>query len=198
MIHNLIIFVKFVEIKSNPKLYNFIFNKKTKQMHLSKYLLLLAAVLLLCSDYYPFSGYIPVLMERNEMERAVKLEPARPMIEPGKIYYKNPYLFIVEKYKGVHVIDNSNPVNPEKIGFIHIDGIRDIAIKDNVMYADNAVDLIAVQLNDSYTSVSVSKRLRNYFPEMISPDGIGSQSYNYKNRSANSIIVAWKTNNSNQ
>lgn len=167
-------------------------------MHLNKYLLLLATAVLLCSDFYPVSEYVPVLMDRTEMERAVKLEPPRPMIDPGNIYYKNPFLFIVEKHKGVHVIDNSNASNPEKIGFIHIDGVRDIAIKNNVMYADNAVDLIAVQFNDSYTSVSVSKRLKNYFPEMVAPDGISFPSYIYKNRPANSIIVAWKTNNSNQ
>lgn len=167
-------------------------------MRFIKYIMLLVATVLLCSDYYPVSGYIPVLMNRDEMERAVKLESPRPMNDPGKIYYKIPYLFIVEKYKGVHVIDNSNAANPEKIGFIHIDGIRDIAMRDDVMYADNAVDLIAVQFNASYTSVSVSKRLKNYFPEMTAPDGMGIPYYVYKNRPANSIIVDWKTNNSNQ
>ena len=167
-------------------------------MHLNKYLLLLATAVLLCSDFYPVSGYIPVLMDRTEMERAVKLEPPRQMSNPGKIYYKSPYLFIVEKYKGVHVIDNSNAANPEKIGFLHIDGVRDIAIKNDVMYADNAVDLIAVQLNASYTTVTVSKRLKNYFPEMVAPDGRNFPSYVYKTRPANSIIVAWKSNNSNQ
>ena len=69
-------------------------------MRLYKYLMLLATALLLCSDYYPQSGYIPVLMQRAEMERAVKLEPPRPMNDPGKIYYKSPYLFIVEKIQG--------------------------------------------------------------------------------------------------
>ena len=167
-------------------------------MQIFKFIILVGVAVLLCSDYYPISGYVPVLMTRDEMERAVKLEPPRSMNEPGKIYYKSPYLFIVEKYKGVHVIDNRNTANPEKIGFIHIDGIRDIAIKDEVMYADNAVDLIAVKFNTSYTSVTVSKRLKNYFPEMTSPDGMGLPYYVYRNRPANSIIVAWKTNNSNQ
>lgn len=166
-------------------------------MKILKYFLLLGATVLLCSDFYPSSAYIPVLMNRDEMERAVKLESPRAMQEPGKIYYKNPYLFIVEKYKGVHVVDNSDAANPEKIGFIHIDGVRDIAMKNDILYADNAVDLIAIQFNASLTSVSVSKRLKNYFPEMTAPDGMGIPSYIYNNRPANSIIVAWKTNNSN-
>lgn len=167
-------------------------------MKIIKYLLLFSAAIFLCSDFYPTSGYVPVLMDRDEMERTVKLEPPRPMIEPGKIYYKSPYLMIVEKYKGVHLIDNSNPENPEKIGFVHIDGVRDIAMKNDVLYADNAVDLIAIKFNESLTSVSVSHRLRNYFPEMIAPDGREVSSYEFARRPANSIIVAWKTNNSNQ
>ena len=166
-------------------------------MHLNKYLLLLTMAVLFCSDINP-SGYVPIFMTRDEMERAVRLESPRPMLEPGKIYYKNPYLLIVEKYKGVHIFDNTNPENPNKIGFLHIDGIRDMAMKDDVLYADNSVDLIAVQINASATSAMVTKRLKNYFQEMLPPDGMPLASYSYKNRPANSILVGWKTNNSNQ
>jgi hypothetical protein len=151
---------------------------------------------LFCSDYYPGSMYIPVLMDRLEMENAVKLESARPISQPGKIYVKDSYLFIVEKHKGVHIIDNSNPAEPENISFLHVDGIRDVAMKTDVLYADNAVDLIAIQFNEARTAVSVSKRIRNYFPEMTPPDGLNLPDYVYKNRPDNTVIVDWKTNNS--
>ncbi len=167
-------------------------------MRILKYLLLFVTATALCNDYYPTSAYVPVLMTRTEMERAVKLESARPLHDPGKIYYKSPYLFIVEKHKGVHVLDNSNPKNPENICFIHIDGVRDIAMKDQVMYADNAVDLIAIQLNSSCSSITVSKRFKNYFPEMTAPDGMGIPYYMMQSRPANSIVVNWKLNKTNQ
>lgn len=155
--------------------------------------LFVAAVLFcLCSSFYPTSQYVPILMLRGDMEKAIKLESPRPMYEPGKIYYKAPYLFIVEKYKGVHIIDNSNPASPENLNFLHIDGIRDVAVKGNVMYADNAVDLIAIQLNNSITEVSVTKRIENYFPEMTSPDGFGMNYSVWAKRPDNSIIVGWK------
>ena len=165
---------------------------KKINMRFISYLILLSAVFLLSSDFYPVSEYVPILMDRAEMEKAVKLDSPRPMYEPGKIYYKSPWLLIVEKYKGVHVIDNANPSNPEKIGFLHIDGVRDVAVKNNVLYADNAVDLIAVQFNPSLTDVSVSKRIPNYFPEMAPPDGWGLPYSVWANRPANSIIVGWK------
>lgn len=161
-------------------------------MRLTKYFILIGALFLLSSDFYPISEYVPILIDRNEMEQAVKLDSPRPMYEPGKIYYKSPYLFIVEKYKGVHIIDNTNPSNPEKINFLHIDGIRDVSVKGDVLYADNAVDLIAIQFNSSITEITVTKRLENYFPEMTPPDGWGLPYAVLANRSENSIIVGWK------
>ena len=161
-------------------------------MRFTKYFILIGAFFLLSSDFYPVSEYVPILIDREEMEQAVKLDSPRPMIEPGKIYYKSPYLFIVEKYKGVHIIDNSNPSNPEKINFLHIDGIRDVSVKGNVLYADNAVDLIAIQFNSSITGITVSKRIENYFPEMTPPDGFGLSHSVIVNRPENSIIVGWK------
>ncbi len=161
-------------------------------MRLLLRLILFAAVFMLNSSFYPVSEYVPILIDRQEMEKAVKLGSPRPMFEPGKIYYKSPWLFIVEKYKGVHIIDNSNPSNPEKMVFLHIDGVRDVAMKGNVLYADNAVDLIAVQFNSSLTEISVSKRLQNYFPEMSPPDGWGLPHSVWAYRPKDSIIVGWK------
>ena len=161
-------------------------------MRYPKLFLLAVAFLMLSTNYVPTSGYVPIFMSRDEMEKAVKLDAPRPMYETGKLYYKAPYLYIIEKYKGVHIIDNTDPSNPEKISFLHIDGIRDIAIKNDVLYADNAVDLIAVQFNESLTSVNVSKRIKNFFPEMESPDGWGLSYSIRKSRPDNSIIVGWK------
>ena len=163
-------------------------------MRYIKFFLLGVSLLMLSSDYVPISGYVPVLMTRTEMEQAIKLDEPRAMFETGKLYYKAPYLFIIEKYKGVHIFDNTDPTEPEKISFLHIDGIRDIAIKNNVLYADNAIDLIAVHFNDQLNSISVSKRIHNFFPEMETPDGRELPYSVRKNRPGNSIIVGWKKN----
>lgn len=161
-------------------------------MKITKFLLVIAAFLMLGTDYMPISEYVPVLMKRTDMENAVKLDSPRPMEETGKLYYKAPYLFIIEKYKGVHIIDNTDPTNPEKINFLHIDGIRDIAIKDDVLYADNAVDLIAIQFDAAITSITMTKRMKDYFPEMTPPDGWGVAYSVWANRPNDTIIVGWK------
>lgn len=164
-------------------------------MRVLKYFVFIAPFLFLSLDFYPESAYVPVMMTRSELEKSIKLEEPREISSPGKIYFKSPYLFIVEKHKGVHVIDNSNPSNPIKFKFIHIDGIRDIAIKQDILFADNAVDLIALKLNSNVTSINITKRLRNYFPEMESPDGFGIPLYVRKTRPENTVIVSWKLKN---
>ncbi|MBT8232801.1 MAG: hypothetical protein KJN84_09240, partial [Bacteroidia bacterium] len=57
-------------------------------------------------------------------------------------------IFINELYKGVHVIDNSNPATPTNTAFINIPGNLDVAIKGNKMYADSYVDLLTIDITD--------------------------------------------------
>jgi hypothetical protein len=155
---------------------------------------LLCTIAFMGSEPYYYYEYMPVFMQRDEMERAVRLETPTPIKNPGKIYIKDQYIFINEKYKGFHIIDNSDPSSPVQKGFVHIDGCLDIAIKGNILYADNAVDLVAIQLNNELNNLSVSGRVKNAFPEPSSPDGYWyAQQFN-KYRPKNGIIVRWEKN----
>jgi hypothetical protein len=58
-------------------------------------------------------------MTRADLEKSVFYQPVgRNLEDPGKIYYKFPYIYVNEKYKGIHLINNSDPQNPVKEGFI--------------------------------------------------------------------------------
>jgi len=145
------------------------------------------------TSYEPnyYSSYSPVFMLRSEMEQNVKLEGPKTILKPGKIYIKDHLIFINEKYRGVHVIDNTNPEDPTNFAFINIDGCIDISIKDKVLYADNAVDLLAIFLNDDMTEIHVSQRIRNVFPEMLSPDGYELNWQEKQARPEKTILVRW-------
>ncbi len=149
-------------------------------------------ILLSGSEPVNYGEYSPVYMERSEMENAVKMEAAQALRVTGKIYLYGQYILVNEKYKGIHVIDNSNPASPQNIAFLHIDGCIDMAMKDNVLYADNAIDLIALKTTDDFASVQVTERMKNIFPETESPDRGWSTFYINKFRPANGILVAWK------
>jgi hypothetical protein len=149
-------------------------------------------ILLSASEPVSYGLYTPVFMDRTEMEKAVKIEAAQPLREPGKIYLYGKYILVNEKYKGIHVIDNTDPSAPQNLAFLHIDGCIDIAMKNNVLYADNAIDLIALKTTDNFASVQVTERVKNIFPELQSPDGYWSPYYLDQFRPKNAVLVAFK------
>ncbi len=149
-------------------------------------------ILLSASDPVYYGDFTPVFMQRSEMEKAVKLEAAQPLHNPGKIYLFDKYILVNEKYKGIHIIDNSNPAEPINVAFLHIDGCIDMAMKNNVLYADNAIDLIALKTTDNFATVQLTERLNGIFPEIESPDRYWSPYYLNKFRPKNGILVAYK------
>ncbi|MDR0757906.1 MAG: hypothetical protein LBF85_08680 [Tannerella sp.] len=135
-------------------------------------MLLLAAALGFssCTDKYMevITVNAPVYMSFEDLRSAVAYAPARPLVHPGKIYFKGNYLFVVESLEGVHVIDVSNPSNPQNTGFIAIPGCVDIAVKEQSLYADSFVDLVTIDISDVTRPVE-TKRLTDVFPYTATP-----------------------------
>lgn len=141
------------------------------------------------TNYY--SDYQPILMKRSDLANSIKWVDAREPVSTGKIYIKGDYLFINEKFEGIHVYDNSDPSNPIAKGFITIPGNIDISIREDIFYADNAKDLVAFRVVNN-NSIQLLDRNENVFPELRPPDvfGIPSQ-YTEENRPENTVIVKW-------
>ncbi len=93
-------------------------------------------------------------------EEAVEVTDPVPIVESGKIYaYKN-YLFVNDVYRGLHVIDNSNPEAPEPMKFIKLEGNNDISIKNDRLYADSYGDLVIMDISD-LNNIGDIKRMEN-------------------------------------
>lgn len=92
-------------------------------------------------------GLKPIYVPESEA-KVIKTLPPKPIVRLGKIYYKDPTIYVNESNLGVHVIDNTDPANPVKKKFLQIPGCRDIAIKGNFLYADNIGDLVAIDISD--------------------------------------------------
>lgn len=163
---------------------------------MNKLIPLLAFLLILLfsgfDDDPAYYDYTPVFMDRGELETSIKLEPPRGIENPGKIYIKDGLIFINEKYRGIHVVDNINPEEPENFAFIHIDGCIDLAMNGHVLYADNAVDLVSISLSAELTGLSVTSRIKNVFPELKAPDGRELSDKEKMARPENSILVRWE------
>ena len=120
-----------------------------------------------CMDEYTevFTANSPIYLSYEELRSSVKSSDATDLVNPGKIYFKDGYIFINEEMKGIHIIDNSDPRNPQKIKFIEIPGNVDIAVKDNILYADSYIDLVAIDISNISNPKEVS-RVNDVFPYM--------------------------------
>jgi hypothetical protein len=108
----------------------------------------------------------PVYMSYDQLRNSFKVAGGQEIIHPGKIYFKDNYIFVNEYQKGIHVVDNSNPESPQIIKFIDIPGSVDMAIKDDILYADSYVDLVAIDISN-INDIREVKRIENVFPYMI-------------------------------
>lgn len=119
-----------------------------------------------------FGNYEPVVMNRTEFETTTTYQSTPiPTVNSGKIYVRGNYIFINEVNKGFHIFDNSDPTNPYKIGFINVLGSSDLSIKSGVYYTNNARDLIAFKIDVNQNTLQITKRIRNVFPQIWSPEG---------------------------
>lgn len=100
-----------------------------------------------CDLTRTFIAWEPVYLNVNEIRQAIETEGPRGLEQPGKIYYYQDYLLITEMQKGIHVIDNSDPENPNPISFINIPGNVDMAVRGNYLYADNYIDLVVIDIS---------------------------------------------------
>lgn len=124
-----------------------------------------------CTREITYTKYTPIFMTLTEMRQDVAMTASRDLVEPGKIYFYNNYIFINELREGIHIIDNTDPSAPQNLGFIEIKGNVDMAVKDNILYADNYMDLLAIDITNPLAPVQVSRR-QDVFP-LLGEDGNG-------------------------
>ena len=140
--------------------------KQTKYIFPS--LMFLLIILSACTDkvFETFTANSPIYLSYDQLRSSVKMSAPRELNNPGKIYFKDQYIFINEKMAGVHVFDVSNPADPQNKGFIEIPGNVDIAIKDNILYADSYVDLVSIDVSD-FSKIAEKGRIKDVFPYTI-------------------------------
>lgn len=132
--------------------------------------LLIISVFYSCEDatFKEYKGYKPVYMTYDELRDAVEVKEGQDLINPGKIYYKDEYIFIVEEMKGIHVYDNTDASDPEKISFVTLPGVIDISISGYYLYADSYVDLVVLNVENP-NDISEVTRLKEIMPYTIPP-----------------------------
>ncbi len=113
------------------------------------------------NQIYP-QVWVPVYVSTAEVTNIGIIAPI-PTQTAGKIYLYNNYIIQNEQYKGFHIIDNSNPANPQKVAFLNVPFSTEISIKNNHIYTNSISDLVVINISNIMAPV-VTKRVPNAFP----------------------------------
>lgn len=120
-------------------------------------------------DSLPFfqTYYRPVYVSEQQAFR-FQVQPARALQDPGRIYVKDHLLIINERFKGFHVVDNSNPADPKPLLFVEVPGALNMAMQGAYLYVDNITDLVTLDLSNLQNIREVNRQ-----------KGVFSRSQNY-------------------
>ena len=125
-----------------------------------------------------YTLYKPVYKSKSAVFQDIKSSAPVILQHTGKLFKYGNFIFVNELNKGVHIIDNSNPEVPVNKYFINIPGSIDMAVKDNMLYADIYTDLVAVDISNPAAAM-LKKVMRNIFPERQYQNGFMPDSTQY-------------------
>ncbi|MFD1553099.1 hypothetical protein DNU06_12275 [Putridiphycobacter roseus] len=130
-------------------------------------LLVLVFVFTACKDkqFQKYTANVPVYTDFETFRAGlgtVKYESAKTIAQKGNIYFKDNYLFILDNFEGIHIIDNTNPKAPINKAYYAITGITGIVIKNQYLYVNAYTDLVVIDVS-SIENPKESGRLENVF-----------------------------------
>lgn len=135
-----------------------------------------------------------VLMSKEEVRASIAIEPQQAIIESGKIFTYLNYVFVNDQNRGVHIIDNRVPANPQKIGFLKILGNFDIEVRNDILYADSFTDLVLFDISniDNVNYINTYRDVFNGFGFAQAALSQGADIIEYGNYDPNeSFVVDW-------
>src|SRR5690606_31722936 len=92
------------------------------------------------------SAYVPVYLPYSDIAK-IELQPQKKLGKTGKIYTISNMLLVSEPGEGVHIFDNSDRSKPSRITFISIPANQDTEMRNQILYADNGLDLVSIDLS---------------------------------------------------
>jgi len=139
----------------------------------------------------------PLFMSTETFRKSVVVSPEPQSINNnGKMCFYEEYIFITETGKGIHIVNNSNPSQPQNVGFIELLGNADLVIRNGKLYADALIDLVWFDISDP-TNPKLEGRLENVFSKYLPLPMTGNDypiDYDlcYSTDAYKSVIVGWK------
>jgi len=134
---------------------------------------------------YSISKEYPIQLDAREILVDIQIEaPVNPN-EAFKIVSNEKYIFVGEKMKGVHVFEKSDESHTIPLCFIECKYIKAFDVVDNMLYCNNFVDLLVIDVTSPLQS-KILHREKDYFNKYYS-----NSSFNFPilyNSSINDLV----------
>ena len=142
---------------------------------------------------FAVAGWRPIYAPKTNNPNVIAAGDTVALTTLGKIYYKAPYLYVGKPGMGIHVLNISGGAL-QNVAFIQLAGCNDIAIRDNVLYADSFNDLVALELGSSPQTIRFLKRIPNVFavPSFATRPITAEQGYFECVDATKGVIVGWE------
>lgn len=123
-----------------------------------------------CTNSQVYESQEVIWRPLSEIRVNIQGQQPKAMQNPTQIYVYGQYLLVGEQGEGIHVINNANPSSPQKAAFIPVKGNNNFAVRNNIILADNYMDLVSIDISD-LNNIRLVNRLENVFRvNMIDPD----------------------------
>jgi hypothetical protein len=141
-----------------------------------------------CKDsgnWYPYVTYAPLYQDREVfLTRIQSVADEVELLNPGKLMVSGSWKFVTDVNRGIHIYNDSDPANPQKVAFLNVPGVLDIALKNKTLYANAYSALIAIDITDPLNAKAV-EMIPTAFPPVYSIGGPIMDSLG-------NVAVAWR------
>ncbi len=110
-----------------------------------------------------YTFFRPVYKTKEAVINNIKSGTPQAIVQTGKLFLKDNYVFLNDVNRGVHIIDYTNPSAPVKVAFVDIPGNIDMAVRGNILYVDCYTSLIALDITNPL-NVQKTKVINGVFP----------------------------------
>ena len=102
-----------------------------------------------CQDTLTYRVYEPVVVSAADWRSSTfTMSEPTEVCDPTGFYVYGDYLFILDRNAGMHIFDNRDNNNPRSLSFINIPGGQGLAVRNDILYVNQYIDLLAFDLSD--------------------------------------------------
>jgi len=137
------------------------------------------------SKQYFLNKNYPIWLDISDMPADIQVKPPVTPNAAFKIVSNDRYFFVGEKMNGIHVFEKTGKNHAHPLCFIECKYIKAFDVLDNILYCNNFVDLLCIDVEDPLQA-KIRLREKKYF------NGYSEKSLNLPYQNETTYLIGYK------